>query len=97
MLNPELIRNALFPVSSAQYWFITNYILLYLSLPWINIFLNFVNKEIHFSVIIFGFVVLSVIPTILRVDLIFSYYILYMVCLALFCGSILEKEHNTKT
>lgn len=77
------IRNALFPICSSEYWFITNYVLLYLTIPILNKLLEVYSRKQCLVGILAGFFVLSIIPSVLQVELGFSYYIwfVFMYCL----------------
>lgn len=58
------ILSALFPVLISRYWYLTCYIFLYISIPYINKFISSLSKEEFKSFIIKCFVLLTCIQTI---------------------------------
>lgn len=45
------IIKAIFPIIFNQYWFVTNYIILMILSPWLNIFIKFISKEDYLKLI----------------------------------------------
>ncbi len=58
------LLSALSPLELGNYWFVKQYILLYILSPYINIIIEKLNKKAHLKLIIILFVCLSIIPTI---------------------------------
>ena len=66
-LEPFSIKNllkALLPITSNQYWFATVYIILYLFYPFLNKFLNSINRQEHLEFLILNFLIFSLLSTI---------------------------------
>ena len=60
----ELISSAL-PINSGLYWFITDYLCIYVISPFLNIVIKSVSERAHKWIIIVGIIVWSLIPTII--------------------------------
>lgn len=58
-----LIKNFL-PITFVRYWFASAYILLYIFIPYINLFLRKINKGQHLSLVLILVLIFSVLPTI---------------------------------
>lgn len=61
------VLHCLFPTLSKSYWFLTQYFLLYLSAPFINTLLKKSNQSQHLNFILFGSIILVIIPSLLRI------------------------------
>lgn len=61
-----------FPILFSQYWFATSYVLLYIFSPYLNIFINALDKRRHLNLIILLIILWSVIPTLTKAELNFS-------------------------
>lgn len=62
-LEPKSIINAIFPISTEQYWFATSYLLLLLFSPCLQICVEkFTQLQYHFFLVVFG-ILWSVLPT----------------------------------
>lgn len=57
---PSFSHCLFLPMNSADYWFISNYLFLYLLSPFINIFIRNANEKMHLSLIVLLFVFWSV-------------------------------------
>lgn len=55
---------AFFPILTKQYWFITCYIVLYVISPWLNTFVNALNKTEYKKLLCVGFFIVYLWPTI---------------------------------
>ena len=60
--NTELLK-AFLPITFNDYWFMTNFLLLYLLSPFINKLIGVLNKKKHLSLLIICFIVFSILPT----------------------------------
>ena len=69
------LLHSIFPISFDQYWFATTYFLLYLFYPFINVLINNLSKKQHLTLLLLFFVLLSVIPSLLDVSYILSYFV----------------------
>ncbi|MBQ6477603.1 MAG: acyltransferase family protein [Bacilli bacterium] len=58
------ILKELFPINMTQYWFIKVYFLLYCLSPFLNKFINVLNKKDFKRLLIVGFILFSIIPAI---------------------------------
>lgn len=63
---------SLFPILTGHYWFITNFLLLYISVPIINKLVLTISKEQYKKVLYFLFMLWCFIPTFINVDLGYS-------------------------
>ncbi len=77
-----LILNGILPITSSQEWFITCYLLLYISIPFLNILINNLNRKQLAFLIIILLCCFSVFPTMLRLIQYFSTYT-WFICLYL--------------
>lgn len=71
--NTKLTLMSLFPLIYNLYWFGTVYVMLYIISPFINIFINKINRFQHRNLIILLTAFWSIIPTFTAGDLYFSY------------------------
>lgn len=90
--NIVLILTSIIPISSNSLWFVTAYLLLYITIPIINILIKNINKEQFSKILIFLIICFSILPTILLLSGYFSYYI-WFVCLYL-VGAYLKLYEN---
>jgi hypothetical protein len=83
-----------FPIGSGQYWFMTDYILLMLISPAVNILIKNMSKELHRNLLIGATVLWSVIPTFTPNDYNFDkmgwFVVLYLY------GAYIRKYLNTE-
>ena len=73
-----------------DYWFVTAYVGLYAVSPVLNFFLNRIDRNQHRSLIVFLFLLLSVIPTLLGAPTFIVNNFVYFVFLY-FCGAYIRK------
>ena len=66
------LKSVLFPFGSSAWWFMTNYLLLYLLSPLLNLGLRAMNKKAHLILIIVFLVIWSLIPTLIQKDYAFT-------------------------
>ena len=59
----------LFPFIVGRYWYITCYVLVFFMMPYINTFINNINKDVFKKMLIILFVLFTVIPNIIHSDL----------------------------
>ena len=90
--NIELILKSIIPILSNSNWFVTSYLLLYISIPYINILIKNISKKEHFLLISFMLLCFSILPTISLLEQYFSCYI-WFICLYL-VGSYLQLYRN---
>ena len=62
-----LVKSAL-PIITTQYWFATNYVLLYILTPYLQLLVKMMSKKQHFDLIVILLVIWSVLPTLLLGD-----------------------------
>lgn len=74
----DVIWKAILVITSNQQWFITAYLLLYISIPFINILTKNLNQKQMEKLIIFGILIFSISPTITLLKQYFSYYIWFV-------------------
>jgi len=70
--NLKQAVKSFFPILFNQYWFATSYVLLYIFSPYLNIFINALDKRKHLNLIILLIILWSVIPTFTTAELEFS-------------------------
>ena len=68
----EWLKSMLLPFGSSMWWFMTNYLLLYLFSPLLNRGIRALNKKAHLILIIVFLVIWSLIPTLLQRDYAFT-------------------------
>lgn len=96
---------SVFPITFKEnYWFITCYLFMYVSSPFLNILLKNINKNQHFNICIFIVVVFSIISLFLpfesRLDITNGYSIIWFICLYIIAAyfkkvDIKFKNNNT--
>ena len=68
----EWLKSLLMPFGSSSWWFMTNYLLLYLFSPLLNRGIKALNKQAHLILTITFLVIWSLIPTLLQRDYAFT-------------------------
>ena len=63
LVTPERLREAVTPITSGEYWFITCYLALMVASPFLNVLYRNLGDSGRRSLMVIGFVVLSAIPT----------------------------------
>ena len=98
-INIDLIIYSIFPILTNVNWFITVYLLLYISIPVINILIDNLDKKKLCYVIIFMTIFFSILPTISLLKSFFSEFIWFIFLYLI--GAYLRKytckelyEHN---
>ena len=64
----EKLLHIIFPVPFGSYWFITDYLVLYLASPYLNRLLDMLDEVTHRRILLGGICLFSVIPSVLRAD-----------------------------
>lgn len=64
----ESLKSAFLPVMNRDYWYFTAYFIMYLFIPILNVVLERFSKKQLGKILGLGFILLSVIPTILMID-----------------------------
>lgn len=92
----ELLKSFL-PIIYSNYWFVTNYIVLYVLSPFINRLIKNLNQDEYIKLIIILFIILSVIPTFMGTNFVYS-NLIWFVFLYLLAGylRIYYKFHLKK-
>ncbi len=95
-VNSYMIIKSIFPILTNSEWFITGYLLLYLSITIINRLLENINEKEHKKIIIFGIIVFSILPTIELLNSYFSIYIwfIFLYIVGAFIGKYKEKYNE---
>lgn len=78
-INIDDVINSLVPILSNSEWFVTDYILLYLSIPIINKMIKIINEKEYKYIISFCVIVFSILPTIKLLEGYFSSYIWFII------------------
>ena len=83
LVTPERLREAVTPITSGEYWFITCYLALMVASPFLNVLYRNLGDSGRRSLMVIGFVVLSAIPTIttynpIGSDLVWFFYLYLM-------------------
>ena len=93
------IIKAFLPILYSQYWFITDYILLMIISPFLNILIQHLSKEIYQKLLLIYFIIWSVLPSFIKAETSCSDFILF-IFLYLGAGYIRkfkdEKKNNPK-
>lgn len=82
-LSHNLVNNIknMLPILFRQYWFITDWVLLMLFSPFVNVLIKNINKKLHILVICIGFVIWSTIQSLTGQELDYSnllwFFLLY--------------------
>lgn len=76
--NIAMIIASIIPIISNSEWFITSYILLYVSIPFINILINNMSKKQYIYLILILVTCFSILPTINLLNQYFSNYIWFV-------------------
>ncbi len=63
LITPERLRKAVTPITSGEYWFITCYLALMVTSPFLNVLYRHLSDDGRRRLMIVGFVVLSLVPT----------------------------------
>lgn len=98
--NVEFFKKSIFPISTDSYWFITYYLLLYISIPFINGLVKNLKKKELVALILLLIIIFSILPNkygwFVTVYLIGGYFRLYNVKISkhflrssMFCSSYL--------
>ena len=84
------------PIIYSNYWFVTNYVVLYVIAPFINKLIDNLNKYEYRMLIIILFIILSVIPTFTGSNFIYNNLIwfIYLYLLAGYIRLHYEKKHE---
>ncbi len=94
------IRNTVkyfFPIIFYQYWFVTNYVLIYIFSPFINEYIKSINRQKHLNIILLLTIIWSLIPTVTSANFHFSpliwFFILYLISayIRIYPDNFLEK------
>lgn len=94
----ELLKTFL-PIIYSNYWFVTNYIGLYIISPFINKLIEALNENEYKNLLIVSFVILSVIPTVTAANFVYSnliwFIFLYLIAgyIRLYYNSKIKNEH----
>ncbi len=96
----ELLK-AFLPISIKDYWFMTNYLLLYLFMPFINRIINSISKRNYQLLLVIIIIVFSVLPTLTGGEFydVFSGFALYQFVMMYLIGAYLGKykvNYDTK-
>ena len=80
LITPDRLRKAVTPITSGEYWFITCYLALMVTSPFLNVLYRHLSDSGRRNLMIIGFVVLSAIPTIttynpIGSDLVWFFYL----------------------
>ena len=67
-----MILKSFIPILSNIYWFATTYIIFYMLIPFINIFINNINRKIHFRILCICLGLWCVLPTITPFELMYN-------------------------
>lgn len=67
----ELLK-AFFPITFKKYWFMSAYMILYLLIPFINLFIKNIEKETFNKFLLMNIILVFIIPTITTSDLYFN-------------------------
>ena len=91
------ILKAILPITFNDYWFMTNFLLLYILSPILNKFINNTNRQSHFYILVFLLVVFSILPTFTNGEFynVSSGYSLYHFIFMYLIGAYLAK-YNIK-
>lgn len=81
------------PILTDQTWFVTNYILLYISIPIINILIKNLNKTQYKLILIIGVTIFSVCPT---MNVLTAYKSNYVWFIILYLTGAYIKKYNVK-
>lgn len=73
LVGKQGLINAIFPVSTEQYWYFTAYVGMFFFIPLLNMFINRASKKQMTGVIAACFVLFSLFPTIFRRDIFYLY------------------------
>lgn len=65
----SILLRSLFPVLLSTYWFITAYILIYISVPILNILTNTLSKSLYQKVLLIYFILFSILENFTRTDI----------------------------
>lgn len=71
--NVSLTLVSIFPLIYNLYWFATVYVMLYIMIPYINLFINLINKKQHRNLIFILITLWSIVPTFTAGSVYFSY------------------------
>ena len=71
-ISPKGIFNAILPLLYDENWFVKDYILLLLVVPFLNMVLKSIDKRMHRKIIFIMILVWSFLPSILNASLSFS-------------------------
>ena len=80
LITPDRLRKAVTPITSGEYWFITCYLALMVTSPFLNVLYRHLSDSGRRNLMIIGFAVLSAIPTIttynpIGSDLVWFFYL----------------------
>ena len=85
---------SIFPVIYSQYWFITDYIVIYMFSPFINKFINSINKNDMEKLILMLIIIFSVMPTLILAKFEISNLIWFL--LLYLIGAYINKYYQVK-
>ncbi len=91
----NIILSSLVPLSFNNNWFVISYVLLYISIPIINILISNLSQKQYEKTLIILVVILSVFPTIKLLQNAFSTYI-WFICLYMIGAYIKKYKFNLK-
>ncbi len=91
-LDLTQILKSIFPISYAHYWFITNYILLYILSPFINKLINNMTKKEHSLLIIILVMIQSVIDLFLNAEFEMGKFIWFITLYLI--GAFIQKYYK---
>lgn len=94
ILSLELLKS-IFPIISKKYWFMSAYMILYLFIPFINEFINSIEKDKLYKYILLNVVLIFLIPTITTCDLYFNE--LFQIFTFYFIGAYLKVNDIKST
>lgn len=92
-LNPNMIIDSLTPIIHNSNWFITCYILLYISIPFINILIQNIDKKQYSYLLLIAITIFSILPSL---GLLNQYYSSYVWFVIVYLVGAYIKKYNCK-
>jgi len=89
----QLIKSV-FPITFKEYWFLSVYTLIYILSPFINKFLNNLNKHEYVNYLFVSLLIFSILPTITSLDFYANYLIQFILFYSL--GAFFKRFPNNK-
>lgn len=83
-----------FPITFKEYWFLSVYTLVYILSPFINKFLNNLNKQEYVNYLFISLLIFSILPTVTTFDFYANYLIQFILFYSL--GAFFKKFPNNK-